>query len=66
MALLMETVNASETSVNFYCSARRNIPEASRLYKHALLRFTSLVLFDLPCDPTTKIISFLESKSNAL
>jgi hypothetical protein len=31
IALMMEAVNTSETSVNFYQTTRRNIPEDSHL-----------------------------------
>jgi hypothetical protein len=31
--LMMETASTSETSVNFYHAARRNIPEDSHLHK---------------------------------
>jgi hypothetical protein len=32
IAMMMETVSTSETSVNFYQTTRRNIPEESHLY----------------------------------
>jgi hypothetical protein len=32
IALMMETVSTSETSVNFYETIRRNIPEDSHLH----------------------------------
>jgi cell division protein FtsL len=32
IALMMEVVSTSETSVNFYHTARRNIPEDSHLH----------------------------------
>jgi hypothetical protein len=36
IALMMEAANTSETSVNFYQTTRRNIPEDSHLYSHSL------------------------------
>jgi hypothetical protein len=32
IALMVETINTSETSVNFYETTRRNIPEDSHLH----------------------------------
>jgi hypothetical protein len=34
IALMMEAVNTSETSVSFYQATRRNIPEDSHLHTH--------------------------------
>jgi hypothetical protein len=34
IALIIEAVSASETSVNFYQTARRNIPEDSHLHSN--------------------------------
>jgi hypothetical protein len=34
IALMMEAVSTSETSVNFYQTTRRNIPEDSHLHTH--------------------------------
>jgi hypothetical protein len=37
IALMMQAVSTSETSVNFYQTTRRNIPEDSHLHHHLLL-----------------------------
>jgi hypothetical protein len=35
ITLMMETVSTSETSVNYYQTTRRNIPEDSHLHKYS-------------------------------
>jgi hypothetical protein len=45
---MMEAVNTSETSANFYQTARRNIPEDSHLHTRRLEKLKShLVMWDV-------------------
>jgi hypothetical protein len=63
IALMMEAVNTSETSANFYQTARRNIPQDSRLharrrenlnlanFREKSARYIRIILwFALQCD----------------
>jgi hypothetical protein len=45
IAVMMEAVSTSETSVNFYQTTRRNIPEDSHLRKSGRLDFNDRYSF---------------------
>jgi hypothetical protein len=45
-ALVMEALSTSETSVDFYHTARRNIPEESHLHAHRRENLISHMIYE--------------------